>query len=709
MKYCLDFRKIFLSFIFSAIFLLPKVSFAQPTFIGYASTPADGANSQPGPTVAVNPGTATPGTAQAGDLVIIYAQYRGNATLAMSALGGQTWNTETTYADNTSNISFGIFWAQFNGTWSGNPSVTSGAGNALTVVMYVFRPVSSSSTWGIHIAASNNSTSTSPYSITGVTTTAPNTITMAFWASGDDNTWGNLTGAGWSKANLNGQYRNRTGNDQSISSAYNIRSTTGATGNVSQTQTANGADFTRTSIISWYEIPTPPPANDDCSSAIPLTSSPTCSNTVGTLAGATYTAIAGACGSSQPDVWYSFTAKSTNPTINVSSGPSNSRFQVYSGTCGSPTSVFCSSSASQTVTGLTIGTTYLVRVYSNTGASGTFNICITDPAPANDLCSGVVTLTPALTCSNTSGNFYASTVSASPTITGSCAGSVVYDMWYSFVAPSANVTINMSNVGTDITSPGLELLSGDCSSMYSLACGTSSIAASGLIPGNTYYVRTYSAGGSAPTSATNAGFDICITYSAPPPPPNDECSGAIDLPVNSGCSSTSGTVNSATLSTGIPTSCTGPAAYDVWYKFTAVDVNETITTSSFGSGFAGTRRMELYSGSCGSLTSIGCGTTSITSSSLTVGNTYYVRVYTTTGPAPTAFGDFKVCVSTTASTPPRIGNSYVNISKNTTGGVVQNGDTLEIRMTIIVSSGTVYKTRYLDNVPSQYANVIKQW
>ena len=34
------------------------------------------------------------------------------------------------------------------------------------------------------------------------------------------------------------------------------------------------------------------------------------------------------------------------------------------------------------------------------------------------------------------------------------------------------------------------------------------------------------------------------------------------------------------------------------------------------------------------------------------------------------------------------------------GGVVQNGDTLEIRMTIIVSAGTVYKTRYLDNVPA---------
>ena len=89
--------------------------------------------------------------------------------------------------------------------------------------------------------------------------------------------------------------------------------------------------------------------------------------------------------------------------------------------------------------------------------------------PANDDCSGAITLTPGLTCTNTTDNFYASTVSASPTITGSCAGSVIYDMWYSFVAPSSNVSINMSNVGTDITSPGLELLSGDCC-IHVLSC-----------------------------------------------------------------------------------------------------------------------------------------------------------------------------------------------------------------------------------------------
>lgn len=46
------------------------------------------------------------------------------------------------------------------------------------------------------------------------------------------------------------------------------------------------------------------------------------------------------------------------------------------------------------------------------------------------------------------------------------------------------------------------------------------------------------------------------------------------------------------------------------------------------------------------------------------------------------------------------GNSYVNVSKKTIGGVVEQGDTLEVRMTIHITAGTAYRVRYLDNVPS---------
>jgi hypothetical protein len=58
-----------------------------------------------------------------------------------------------------------------------------------------------------------------------------------------------------------------------------------------------------------------------------------------------------------------------------------------------------------------------------------------------------------------------------------------------------------------------------------------------------------------------------------------------------------------------------------------------------------------------------------------------------------------------ATAPLKFGNSYVNISKQTVGGPVQPGDTLEIRMNFYIKNtydgpGFMYKVRYLDNLPT---------
>lgn len=53
----------------------------------------------------------------------------------------------------------------------------------------------------------------------------------------------------------------------------------------------------------------------------------------------------------------------------------------------------------------------------------------------------------------------------------------------------------------------------------------------------------------------------------------------------------------------------------------------------------------------------------------------------------------------------RFGNSYVNVSKKTTGGTVQPGDTLEIRTNTYLPTGwnsnNIYYIRYLDNLPTK--------
>ena len=451
--------------------------------------------------------------------------------------------------------------------------------------------------------------------------------------------------------------------------------------------------------------------NDECTSSATLTSGGTCVTTPGSLVRATATTgLPAGCeaAGTYNDVWYSFVAASASQTVTISNlgtGITNPAIQLYSGACNALTSIACGTT-SLTANGLTVGNTYRVRV-SNIGisppANGGFNICVTHPVPpANDNCAGAVVLTSDLVCTATTGNMYLATAST-PAI-APCTGPVVYDVWYRFVAQTTNPTITLGAIGTDINSPGMQLLRGTCTGLTSMFCGTTSIAAAGLTVGTTYYIRIYASAGTAPLSSANAGFDICVVDPPPPPPSNDECASAINLPLGASCSNVAGTMLGATASSVAVAPCTGPVGYDVWYKFVAVNTTTNINLSSIGANFTGAR-LQLFSGTCAGLTSIFCGTTSIAATGLTAGNTYYIRVYSTSATTPLSNAGFNICVST-PSPPPRFGNSYVNISKKTGGGVVEPGDTLEIRMTINHTTGTLYGLRYVDNIPSHTSMLV---
>ena len=544
----------------TVLFLLfPFWSYSQ-TYVGAASSLADN-GSYTGTTATITP----PGGMQAGDLVIIYAIYRNTSgNLAdITTTGGQSWTGET--QSNGSAVRTRIYWCTFNGTWSGNPAVqrTGGSGTQpLSAIMYVFRP-SVYNKWGVHLGPNSANSSSTNISITGLNNTVPNTVTMAFWGTADDNTWTAAAGTGWNNAG-SAQYRNTGGNQQSHTAAYKTMAAAGSTLNVSKTQ--SGGDAARTSIMSWYELP--PPPNDLCSGAITISSGSTCITTTGTLDAATYTAQAGACGASsgnRNDVWYSFVAQSLRPTISLSSAPSQASLQLFSGTCGSLTSVQCAvnNTTLTASSNLTIGATYYIRVWSDNNTSGTFDICVVDP------------------------------------------------------------------------------------------------------------------------------------------PPNDECSNAVNLAVTFACNNIPGILSYATASS-IPLGggCTGPLTSDVWYKFTAVNNTARVALSSV-SGITGAR-IEVLTGTCSGFTTVACGASPLDLNGiLTAGTTYYVRVYNT-GAMPTA-GTFNICVTSSLLPSVRHGNSYVNISKKTSGGPVQPGDTLEIRMTINHTSGTMYYLRYLDNVPTNTA------
>jgi hypothetical protein len=143
-------------------------------------------------------------------------------------------------------------------------------------------------------------------------------------------------------------------------------------------------------------------------------------------------------------------------------------------------------------------------------------------------------------------------------------------------------------------------------------------------------------------------------------PANDNCTGAIALTVGATCTTTAATNAGATASTGVAAaSCggTGAGIDDVWYSVVvptggAVTVATSITA---GSPMDDTV-LELYTGTCGALTSIGCNddfgggvASSVTARSLTPGSIVYARVFGFGNATPT--GAFGICATTPAAVP----------------------------------------------------------
>ncbi len=154
------------------------------------------------------------------------------------------------------------------------------------------------------------------------------------------------------------------------------------------------------------------PANDDCANALTLTvnSDFLCTNTTaGTLLDATATTGLSGCPglpqNANDDVWFKFVATDTSHKIellNIAGSNTNLYYMVFdggtTGDCNSMTGIFCGSANPGTPTGLTVGNTYFINVFTNAstpGADTTFDICVgTTPtaAPSNDNCSGAITI-----------------------------------------------------------------------------------------------------------------------------------------------------------------------------------------------------------------------------------------------------------------------------------------------------------------------------
>lgn len=435
-----------------------------------------------------------------------------------------------------------------------------------------------------------------------------------------------------------------------------------------------GGEPSGCSEIKFKTLP-PPPSNDECASAVTLTVNPdlSCgSATAGTTLSATDSGLdPDTCGGTpDDDVWYKFTATASTHIVSLkditsagSASDTDTYFQVLSGACGSMTNVLCSDPDTGIVNGLTPGEVYYVRVYSySTGAeyAQSFKICIGTfpPPPANDECDTAVALTvnPDLNCGiTTPGTTLSATDSGLDPDT--CGGNPDDDVWYKFVATASSHVVSLKNiqaVGTGSnTDTYFQVLSGVCGGLTNVLCSDPDMGiVSGLTAGDTYYIRVYSYGGTGQAQS----FNICIG-TLPPPPLNDECTAAVTLTVNPdmNCGSkTSGHTLGATDSNLPVDPCDGEADDDVWFKFTATSTSHAISLSngsSIGEDYSYLLLFQVLNGDCSSLANVECSEYEYMKviSGLTVGETYYIRVYTDGGVGEAQ--SFDICVGTLPPAP----------------------------------------------------------
>ncbi len=281
---------------------------------------------------------------------------------------------------------------------------------------------------------------------------------------------------------------------------------------------------------------TSPPINDNCLGAInaavnPLWECNSSLNTPGNTLGATASlpTITGAgCGTTDDDIWFSFTALNTTQIINLNDivvSPATAtvtlNHMLLSGPCDNLIKIYCSTSTQSVATNLVVNQVYYIRVYTSgttVGSSASFNLCIgTPPPPAtNDDCltSINVPVNILADCNlTTPGNIIGATaslpaLSTNPTASP-CTGTPNDDVWFNFIANSGTEIISLQNIQGTTQNLNFAIYSGTCTNLTRLYCSAAnslSLVAKNLVVNNTYFIRVWS--NAATTQVVT--FDVCV-------------------------------------------------------------------------------------------------------------------------------------------------------------------------------------------------------
>jgi hypothetical protein len=303
-----------------------------------------------------------------------------------------------------------------------------------------------------------------------------------------------------------------------------------------------------------------------------------------------------------------------------------------------------------TLTGLAAGTTYMVYVQADCGTAG---VSAATAATFNTLSPPVCN--PVTNVQLVSTTATGATVSFTPSTSG-----------------PADYTVTTSPATTSQT------------------ITTSPLVLTGLATGTTYTVTITS-------NCTSAGLTGTETLTFTTRPANDECAAAIGLTPGATCVTTAGSVLGATESqpASLCSGATSSSANDVWYSFVATGSTYAITANSAFDGV-----LEVFSGNCGSLSSLGCAdlfggnsSETVALNSFVAGNTYYVRYFAYNGAAGT--GAFTICVlglgDLVVSTPQAVGGNYYNVTV-TNSGIATLSSNLGVYGAMTVQAGGALTT-----------------
>ncbi len=395
----------------------------------------------------------------------------------------------------------------------------------------------------------------------------------------------------------------------------------------------------------------PPITNDNCAGGIALTVNPTIAcgtSTSGTTIGATQSQTAcGGNGTASHDVWYTFQATATSHVVTVTRGSLQyPAVQVFSGACSgngavAGNSIACESTTSSSVnevsavlSGLSIGSTYRVRVhsyYSGASYAGGFSICVATPSPCT-----------------------VGTASPAGIQTPSCTGS----------ASSVSGSVGTGYTRVNLTGGTPYTFSSSRTADYLTITNSTGITAYVYGPGpiswtppgtGTDEYRFYTHSDiNCGTIGTRTRYVSC----PPPPPANDDCAGAVNIVPSLTCETITGTLGGATQSIPAASTCgvnTGASANDVWYKFTATANNHVVNVRATSNTDL---IMAVYHGGATGIcngTYVSCMDqmyfTTMDTESLPVatvpGDVYFVRVYAYNGAASTS-NTFQICVTVPA-------------------------------------------------------------